>query len=112
MRKITRIARKTMLEINHPAEILHVRILYPHLRQGLIAKIKHLLEQQTAHHKPYGHGRSPLVGIVLFKGLLKICPIDAIGQQYQLMVHVNEINQSYSSILFLDASVNSFSNDI
>jgi hypothetical protein len=95
MNKIAWITGKFMLKKHPAAKVLKVHIANPILRYPLVAKVVQMLEHQNANHKPYGHGGAAwLGGIQTFEAILKVIPINFIGQKSELMLRINQIRQS------------------
>src|SRR5699024_3623544 len=93
MNKPAGIARKGVLEIGFSAKILHVGIHHPGSRQGLIAVVVEAFEQQAPDHKTNRHGGLTGMAVMPGKGFLKITPINAVGQNGQLLIGINKVSK-------------------
>src|SRR5574344_1421910 len=91
--KVARIARKLKLKERFSAKVLHVRIAHPFLSQGFIAQIEKIFQHQATDHQTDGDCMFTLRGVQRSKLLFKIRPVYLVGQQNQLVAHVNETGQ-------------------
>ena len=91
--EVARVARKTVLEERLSAEILHVRVHHPRLRQRLVPVVVKVLQHQATHHQTDRHRRAPTLRVQRGKLPLEVRPVYLLRQQHQLVVHVDEVRQ-------------------
>lgn len=77
--------------MRHAAEILHVRIHFPCPGKRFVSQVVNPLQEQTAHHKAYGHRGTAGPGIIARKLSFKMNPFHLVGQENQFVISVNEI---------------------
>jgi len=91
--QVTWIAGIGGLVLLHAAEVLVVGISLPLQHQTLVTEVLDLFEQKQAHHQANRFGGPPFVTVVDFEGLMKIFPVDRLGQGHQQIVGIEHISQ-------------------
>ena len=70
------------------AKVLVVRIAFELQYDTLVTQVLQLFRQQQSDHQPYRFGRSPLIGVILCKGVLESVPSYRVGKGYQWIAAV------------------------